>query len=68
VDISHKQDKTKQKTTEYPRYSPQNSDQQAEMLKWGYLSPTWEREESNHKSGGSGGPGIESRWGEGEWE
>ena len=34
--------------------------QEAEV--WGCLSPTWEREESYHKWGGSKGPGRESEW------
>ena len=37
--------------------------QQAEVPKWGCLCFTWEGEESNHKWGGSKGPGRESGWG-----
>ena len=36
------------------------------MFKRGCLSPNWEREESNHKLGGSEGPRLESGRGLGE--
>ena len=40
-----------------------NEGQPAEVHKWGHLSPTWEGEESNHKSGERLGLGRES----GQW-
>jgi hypothetical protein len=42
-----------QKSTDYPRYSPQNSKlQQAEVPKRGCLRPTWKGEESNQSGEG----------------
>jgi hypothetical protein len=52
VDILKKKKKKKKK-----KYRIQKA-QQAEVLKGGCLSPNWEREESNHKCGGT----LEGMW------
>jgi hypothetical protein len=63
VDISKKKKKKKVQNTQDTVHRTQKA-QQAEVPKGGYLSPTWEREESNHKWGKRKGPGRESGLGE----
>jgi hypothetical protein len=50
------------KNTQYTVHRTQKG-QQAEVPKWGCLSPTWEREESNHNWRSKRGPGGETGWG-----